>query len=576
MKKAIALLMALSMVLSLTACGGGNDDTATTDTTATPEEVSTSTLDWTVYDNLISEIRTTADLAERAELMHQAEDMLMDTWCLIPIYYYNDPYMMKDYMSGMVCNVFGMKYFQHVTMSNGADAININLSSEPDKIDPALNSTVDGGCLIVNSFEGLLTYNADGELDLACADSYDVSEDGLTYTFTMKDGLKWSNGEDLDATDFEYAWRRAADVNTAADYAYLFEIFADGQYDDDGNFIGLGENAVVASEDGKTLTVTLASVCPYFLDLCAFPTFFPVYEEAVTAADPDGNNPGAWALDATDSYVCNGAYMLESWNHDSSMTYVKNPNYRDADSVSVSTLNYMLSADDTATYAAYTSGSLDFIDSIPVEELDILLQNDDPELYIADQLGTYYIGCNYNSDLWSELGLDEEQACVFRHALCLLVDREYIIENIGLTGQKAATSFIPAGCSDGNGNEFKNKDYFSVDDYDANVEEAIELLKSIGFEFDANNQLTTPISLTYLTNDSEGNVKIAESLQQDWGQIGIQVTIDQQEWNVFLNSRKSGDFDIARQGWVMDYNDPINMLEMYTTNSGNNDSQFGR
>jgi peptide/nickel transport system substrate-binding protein/oligopeptide transport system substrate-binding protein len=484
--------------------------------------------------------------------------------------------MMKDYMTDVVCNVFGMKFFLYCQMTNGSDEININLSSEPDKIDPALNTTVDGGCLAVNSFEGLLTYSADGELTYGCAESYEVSEDGLTYTFTMRDGLKWSNGEELTAKDFEYSWKRAASVETASDYAYLFEIFADGQYDADGNFIGLGDDAVVASEDGKTLTVKMGSVCPYFLDLCAFPTFFPVYEASVTAADPDGSNPGAWALDASDLFVCNGAFVLESWNHDSDMTYVKNENYWNADAVSVEKLNYMLSSDDTATYAAYNSGNLDFIDSIPTEEMGTLLAEENPELYIIPYLGTYYVACNYNSDLWSNLGLNEEEAAVFRHALCLLIDRDYIIENIGQTGQEPATTFVPEGCADGNGGEFKNKDYYSADDYDANVAEAIELLKSIGFEFDANNQLTTDVSLSYLTNNSEGNVRIAEALQQDWGQIGINVTIDQEEWNVFLNDRKSGNYDIARNGWIMDYNDPINMLEMWTTNSGNNDCQFGR
>jgi peptide/nickel transport system substrate-binding protein/oligopeptide transport system substrate-binding protein len=320
----------------------------------------------------------------------------------------------------------------------------------------------------------------------------------------------------------------------------------------------------------------MGSVCPYFLDLCAFPTFFPVYEASVTAADPDGNNPGAWALDASDLFVCNGAYVLSSWNHQSDMTYVKNENYWNADAVSVETLNYMLSSETTATYAAYNAGNLDFIDSVPTEEMSTLLAENNPELYTVPQLGTYYVSCNYNSDLWSNLGLNEEEAAVFRHALCLLIDRDYIIETIGMTGQEPATTFVPAGSVDGNGGEFKTKDYYSVDDYDANVAEAIELLKSIGFEFDANNQLTTDVSLTYLTNNAESNVRIGEALQADWGQIGINVTIDQEEWNVFLNNRKSGNYDIARNGWIMDFNDPINMLEMWTTDSGNNDCQFGR
>ncbi|MCD7829474.1 MAG: peptide ABC transporter substrate-binding protein [Clostridiales bacterium] len=507
MKKVLALVLALAMVLSLAACGGSSSSSTTTSD-------SSAAADGT----------TTSDSATNTD----------------------------------------------------STTLNINLASEPDYLDPALNSSVDGGCLAVNSFEGLMTYSADGELVEGCAESYEVSEDGLTYTFTMREGLKWSNGEDLDASDFEYSWRRAADVSTAADYQYLYEILADGQYDESGSFTGLGESSVVASEDGTTLTVQLVSVCPYFLDLCAFPAFFPVYEETVEANNTDGTTPGGWALDAGDSFVCNGAYVLQSWNHDSDMTYVKNEYYRDADSITIDTLNFMLSADDTAIYAAYQSGNLDFIDTIPTDELTGLLANSDPELYIADNLGTYYVGFNYNSDLWDELGLSEDDAAVFRHALCLLVDREYIVENIGKTGQELATTFIPSAAADGNGGTFKNTDYYSVDDYEANVEEAKALLESIGFEFDDNGMLTTDVSFTYLTNNSDANVKIAEALQADFASIGITMSIDQEEWNVFLETRKAGNFDVAREGWIMDYNDPINMLEMWTTESGNNDCQFGR
>ncbi len=455
------------------------------------------------------------------------------------------------------------------TTKEDKTTLNIWMASEPAHLDPALNSSVDGGCLAVNSFEGLMRYNESGELEPACAESYEVSEDGLTYTFTMRDGLKWSNGDTLDATDFVYSWKRAAAPETAADYSYLCEIFPSFDYE-----TGLGDEDVVASEDGKTLTVTLKSVCPYFLDLCAFPFFFPVYEESVEATATTETPTGTWANDACDEFVCNGAYVLSSWNHDSDMTYVKNDNYWDADSVSVTTLNVMLTAETTAAYTAYQTGDLDFIDDIPVEEIATASESD--EFVVMDNLGTYYIGFNYNSDLYSELGLDEEQAKVFRHALTLLIDRDYIVTTINQTGQEPATTFIPAGCSDGNGGEFKNTDYYSVDDYEANVAEAKELLESIGLFDTATDSLTQDVSFTYLTNNTEGNVKIAESIQADFATIGINMSIDQEEWNVFLETRKAGNFDIAREGWIMDYNDPINMLEMWTTESGNNDCQFGR
>ncbi len=454
------------------------------------------------------------------------------------------------------------------TTKDDKTTLNIWMSSEPAHIDPALNSSVDGGCLAVNSFEGLMRYNSDGELEPACAESYEVSEDGLTYTFTMRDGLKWSNGDDLDATDFVYSWKRAASPEVAADYSYLCEIFPGFTYEN-----GLGDDDVVASEDGKTLTVTLASVCPYFLDLCAFPFFFPVNQEAVEATVTDDDPVGSWANDAGDNFVCNGAYVLSSWNHDSDMTYVKNDYYWDADSVTVTTLNVMLTSEATAAYTAYTTGDLDFIDEIPVDEMEAAKTSS--EYKVLNNLGTYYASFNYNSDLYDELGLDEEQAKVFRHAIALLIDRQYIIDTVGQNDQEIATSFIPAGCSDGNGGEFKNKDYYSTD-YDANVEEAKELLESIGLYDTASDALTQDVSLTYLTNNTDANVKIGECIQADLATIGINLSIDQEEWNVFQETRKAGNYDFVREGWIMDYNDPINMLEMYTTSSGNNNPQFGK
>lgn len=455
---------------------------------------------------------------------------------------------------------------QATTTSTATDVLNIWMASEPDHLDPALNSTVDGGCLAVNSFEGLMRYNADGQLESACAESYTVSDDGLTYTFTLRDGLKWSNGETLDASDFVYSWKRAAAPETAADYSYLCDVFPNFDIE-----TGLGEDDVVASEDGKTLTVQLKNVCPYFLDLCAFPFFFPVYEEEVEASKTAENPAGTWAQEA--GFVSNGAYTLQSWNHDSDMTYVKNDNYWDADSVTIPTMNVMLTSDDTAAYTAYQTGDLDFIDSIPTEEIASV--KDSSEFVVLDNLGTYYIGFNYNSDLYANLGLDEEQAKTFRRAISLLIDRQYIIDTIGQLDQQIATTFVPAGCSDGNGGEFKNKDYYGTD-YDANVAEAKDLLASIGLWDKDADALTQTVAFTYLTNNSAGNVKIAEAFQADMATVGIDVTIEQQEWNVFLNTRKNGDFDIAREGWLMDYNDPVNMLEMWTTDSGNNDCQFGR
>ncbi len=534
--------------------------------------------DWTAYDELIAEIKASTDFEEREALMHEAEDMLMETYCIVPIYYYNDIYMQKDTLEGVYANLFGTKFFMYAT-NGDATNLNINLSSEPDKLDPALNSSVDGACLAANSFAGLYTYNADGELEPNLAEGYTVSDDGLTYVFTLKDDLKWSDGSDLTAADFEYSWKRAAATETAADYSYMFNGIEG--YPEDLN--------VTASEDGKTFTVVLTAPCAYMLDLAAFPTFYPVQQACVESAegylDDDGNvlNPGAWATEA--GFVSNGAYVLTEWVHDESMTYTKNPYYWDADNVQIETLTFMLSADDTAIYAAYQSGDLDFIDTVPTDEIQTLIDEENPEFYIADELGTYFIIFNVQSELFD--GKTVEEAAAMREAFSLLIDRQYIIDTVGQTGQKIATTFVPEGMADGNGGVFKvNDDAYTYPNEEAvgyygeevDVDAAIELLKSAGFEFDDNGMLSssTPISFEYLTNESSGHVAIAECVQQDLAVVGIEMTIRTCDWNVFLNDRKAGSYDVARHGWIADFNDPINMLEMWTTDSGNNDAQLGR
>lgn len=550
----------------------GASDT-NTDTEASDNSAAVDPSNWTTYNDLIKEIKTTTDFTEREALMHQAEDMLMETGALLPLYYYNDIYMQKASVKNIYSNLYGFKYFQFA--ETDSDTLRLNLASEPDHLDPALNSSVDGACLAVNSFSGLFTYDSDGNVQKDVVSDYTVSEDGMTYTFTLLPDLKWSDGSELNANDFVYSWNRAVAEETAADYAYMFDVIATNS---DGTL------QIEASEDGKTMTVTLGSPCAYFLDLCAFPAYYPVKQSVVEAAADWQTNPGAWAQEA--GFVSNGAYTLESWTHDESMTYVKNPNYHRADEVKVEKLEFMLSADDTAIYAAYNAGNLDFIDTVPTDEIQSLLDN--PEFYIVDNLGTYYVSFNVKSKLFADK--TPAQANAMRRAFGLLVDRDYIAENIGQTGQKPANAFIPEGMADGNGGVFKENDdaytytnqetagYYDPYALDENVETAIELLKEAGYEFTDDNMLSdaTPITFEYLTNDGTGHVAIAEAIQQDLDAVGIKMTIRTCDWNVFLDERKSGNYDIARNGWLADFNDPINMLEMWTTDSGNNDCQFGR
>ena len=570
-KKVVALVLSLAMVSSLVACGGGSSNTNTnTDKETTTEG---SAPEWKDYDERIAQIRKETDLAKREALMHEAEDELMDTWAVVPLYYYNDVYLQKTDVENIYANLFGFKYFGFAKTPTNELALQI--ASEPDKLDPALNSTVDGACLAILAFSGLYAYDENGQLVPELAESYEMSDDALTYTFKMRDGLKWSDGETLDANDVVYSWNRLANPDTAADYSYLTSAIATN---DDGTL------QIEASEDGKTFTVHLKAPCAYFLDLCAFPAFYPVPQQAVESAAGADTNPGAWALEA--GFVTSGPMKLTAWNHNESMTYEPNENYWAADKVSLTKINFMLSSDDTAIYNAFKDGSLQFADTIATDVMATV--KDTPEFHKIDTLGTYYCGFNVNSKLFG--GKTVEQAAGMRKAFSLLIDREYIVETIAQAEQEPANTFIPTGMADGNGGEFRKNDdaytypdkenvgYYNPKLTDDAVDEARELLKEAGYEFDDNGMLSesTPIDITYLTNDSEGNVKIGEAIQQDLAAIGINLTVETREWSVFLNERKEGKFDFAREGWLADYNDPINMLEMWETKSGNNDMQFGK
>lgn len=530
---------------------------------------------WEDYNARIAEIRTETDLAKREALMHEAEDELMSTWAVVPLYYYNDVYMQKTDVENIYANLFGFKYFGYAKTPD--NTLSLQVASEPNKLDPALNSTVDGSCLAILAFSGLVTYDAEGQLVPELAESYEMSEDGMTYTFTLRDGLKWSDGEDLNAEDVVYSWNRLANPETGADYAYLASAIAtkeDGTLD------------IEASEDGKTFTVNLNAPCAYFLDLCAFPAFYPVPQQNVESAEGAAENPGAWCVES--GFVTSGPMTCTEWKHNESMTYEKNPNYFRADEVSLEKIQFMLSADDTAIWNAFEDGSLQFIDTIATDMMATAKEKE--EYHNVPTLGTYYAGFNVNSELFA--GKTVQQAADMRKAMTLLIDRQYIVDTIAQADQEIANTFIPTGMFDGNGGEFRVNDdaytypmedvvgYFdpSADAYEANLEEARKLLEGAGYQFDESGMLSadTPISMTYLTNDSEGNVKIGESIQQDFAAIGINVTVETREWSVFLDERKQGKFDFCREGWLADYNDPINMLEMWETESGNNDMQFGR
>ena len=339
------------------------------------------------YDVLISAIKGCTDKDNRYAMMHLAEDMLMDSGCIVPLYYYTDIYMLDDSVHGFFSNPLGYKYFYKADVDGKTDSISVCIASEPDVIDPALNSSVDGATLDSHLFAGLAKWDTDenGNLVIAadCAQELPegvVNDDGtVTYTYTLKDGLKWSDGQDLTASDFVFAWKRAASTTLGADYGYMFE-----------GVKGYPDDLAVEATDDKTIVVTLNNALAYWNELLAFPAFFPVREDVV--ADE------GWCTDAA-TFVSNGAYKMTGWDHNSVITLTKNDNYWDAENVTMQEIKFYLSDDANNMLTNFKNGDWLLIDDVPTNEIASLKEAYPTEFVVAGQIGTYYVCWNINKAL---------------------------------------------------------------------------------------------------------------------------------------------------------------------------------
>ena len=452
--------------------------------------------------------------------------------------------------------------------------ITVNLASEPQTMDPQKNTTLDGGTMMLHLFEGLMTWEDSGEeqvgsdgtcdsstLTYGQAESYDreENEDGtVSYTFHLRDGIKWSDGVPVTANDFAYAWRRLVDPNTAADYSYMIANVVNAQDIIDGKKdpSELGVEAV----DDKTFKVTLTTDLAYFEELCAFPALMPVREDIIEA------NGDQWTYDV-DTYVSNGPYKMTDWTHNSEIVVAKNDEYYGAEELGPDTITFKLMDDQNAMLSGFNSGELNFIEEVPQAEITSLVASGD--LKILDYIGTYFV-C-FNNEL------EPFDNPLVREAFTLAIDRTYIVEKVTQQGQVEAGGFVPYGVCDADGatgDDFRTVggDYYAPTDadYEANCEKAKELLAEAGYP----DGEGFPV-VEYLYNTSEAHKAVAEALQFMWEDVlGVTVTLNNQEWVSFIDSRKKGDYSIARHGWIADYNDPMTFIDMWETGGGNNDAKY--
>ncbi len=448
----------------------------------------------------------------------------------------------------------------------------VQLGPNPETLDPALNSAIDGANTIITIFEPLLLVNENNEVVGGQAESWEVSEDGLTWTFTMRDGLKWSDGSDLTAKDFEYSFKRLADPNTAAPYGQTVVGMIAGYAEATGNpDPATGEMTtepdfdalqVEASEDGKTLTIHLSYPCSYFDKIAAFAAMSPVQQATIET------NGDSWCT-TPETFICNGPYMISEWTPSERIVLSKNPNYVggwDTSRIVSDTITLLLIEDEAAAYAAYNSGEAQLVKSVPSDEIPSLTKAEDGgDFYVDSNLGTYYLSVNCEREPFTDP--------LVRKALSLAIDREYVSEVVMQGTYSPAHGISCPGITDADGSQFADNANggtpYIGSDYDANLEEAKSLLAEAGYP----NGEGFP-AITYSTNDQGYHMPLAEYLQTAWSELGIDVTIETVEWASFTPQRRAGDYDVCRNGWVMDYDDPSNMLELFQTGNGNNDGKY--
>ena len=441
---------------------------------------------------------------------------------------------------------------KEATKTKEEQSLVYNLEAEPDSIDPTLLTTV-GGMTIANQvFEGLMRLDDTNKPVEAAAEKVDFDAANPTkYVFHIRKNAKWSDGKALTAKDFEYSWKRVLNPKTASDYANQLYYLKNGQAYNAGK--AKAEDVGVKALDDNTLEVNLEVPTPYFLQLCALSTLMPVREDIVE------KDPEKWTLDPK-TYIGNGPFKLTAWTHDASMEYVKNDNYWNKSQVKLDKMKFVMIVQTTSALAAFETGEVDYLDDLPSNDIPKLIS--DKKATSVPYIGNYYISLNNKLK-----GLDNSKV---RKALSLAINRPLLIDAVWKDPRKPATGWIPYGISDSD----SSKQFRAVggDFYDpkGDVAEAKKLLAEAGYP----DGKGFPV-LEYAYNKNETHAKVAQAVQDMWKKnLGITVKLTEVDWKVFVPQRKSGNYQISRDGWIGDYMDPMTFMDILVSTDGNNDPKY--
>ncbi len=433
----------------------------------------------------------------------------------------------------------------------GAEAadqtITVNWGAEPPSLDPGLATDVTSSGILLSIMDPLVSLGDDLEPIGQLAESWETSEDGLTVTFTLRDDGRWTNGDPVTAEDFEWSWKRTISPELAADYAYQFYgIKGAAEYNGcEKNCAALRDEVGVEALDDRTLQVTLTTPQPWFVQQVAHHSFLAVHRPTIEL------HGDAWT--EARNIVTNGPFKLDAWEHNASIDIVKNEEWRNADDVKLTRVNGRMITDGVTAVQAYEAGEVDvLIGGLPPEEIPRLKETPDYQQYPG--LGTYYYAFNVKNIT------DAKQ----RQAMSLAINRREIIDNIAQADQLPAQGFTPQGMP---GFDAINPESPWLPE-NGDLEQAKALMAEVE---------NPKRKVDLLLNDSPGHREIAVAVQAAWGELGLDVSIRQQEWAQFLEFTgppPDPSVDVYRSGWIGDYVDAINFLELWTCDSGNNSTNY--
>jgi len=423
----------------------------------------------------------------------------------------------------------GAAFAQEVIYNRGND-------TDPTTLDHAKTSTVAESNLMLDLYEGLVTYDAKAAVVPGAAESWTVSDDGLKYTFKLRENAKWSNGDAVKADDFVFAFRRLQDPATAAPYANMHFSIANAEAVNKGEKKPeeLGAKAI----DERTLEITLNAPTPYFLEMLAHQTGLPVHQASVEAHGDAFVQPG--------KLVTNGAYMLESFTPNDKIVFRRNPNYWDAANVKVDVVNYIPFEDRSACLRRFEAGEVQSCSDIPAEQMDYMKQNLGAQVRIAPYLGTYYLPIKVKKDKFKDVRV--------RQAISMVIDREFLAKEIWRETMIPGYSLVPPGIN--NYGEPVYLDYKDMDLLDRE-DAAKKLLEEAGV---APNSMSVELRYNSSSNNKNTMTAIADMLKN----LGMSSTLVEMEGTGYFDYMKQdGDFDITRAGWIGDYSDPQNFLFLF-------------